>query len=271
MYPNDPFTAYEIAIQHLRDFLGATHPRYDEVLIYQQRLQENIALTRLHGDTEQRRADRADIIAQINAPARATGGPGLVLDTPTAQNLCATLPLDRLPDHAPLPAGSRMPLSRNPLFVGRAADLQKLAAALTGGETVAIRQIAAATGLGGIGKTNLATEFVHRYGQFFAGGVFWLSFADPGSIPAEIAACGSAGGLNLPGITGLELPDQVRRVQQAWPYLERALAIFETLLGNEHPHTKVVRGNLQDLSSQRWTITHHPPILHPTRCRCAAM
>ncbi len=159
-----------------------------------------------------------------------------------AHRLLATLPLDRLPDHAPLPTGSRMPLSRNPLFVGRADDLQKLAAALKGGETVAIGQIAAATRLGGIGKTNLATELVHRYGQFFAGGVFWLSFADPGSLPAEIAECGGAGALNLPGITGLELPDQVRRVLQEWQSPLPRLLVFdncedEALLAQWRPPT----------------------------------
>ena len=99
-----------------------------------------------------------------------------------------------------------MPLSPNPLFVGRQADLKKLAAALKGGDTAATRavrqdgigQIAAATGMGGIGKTQLAAEFVHRYGQFFLGGVFWLSFANPEAIPAEVAACGERGGLDLP-------------------------------------------------------------------------
>ncbi|HEX6290916.1 MAG TPA: helix-turn-helix transcriptional regulator, partial [Herpetosiphonaceae bacterium] len=67
----------------------------------------------------------------------------------------ALLPLDTVPPPAPLPAGSRMPLSRNPLFVGRDADLRQLAHALTVSETAAIGQveIAAATGLGGIGKT----------------------------------------------------------------------------------------------------------------------
>src|SRR5438046_251156 len=47
----------------------------------------------------------------------------------------AALPLDTIPDPAPLPAGSRMPLRRNPLFVGRAADLQHLAATVKGGGT----------------------------------------------------------------------------------------------------------------------------------------
>jgi hypothetical protein len=65
-----------------------------------------------------------------------------------------------------------MPLRRNPLFVGRDADLRTLAAAFKGGGAAAIT-----TGIGGVGKTQLASEFTHRYGQFFMGVVFWLSFA----------------------------------------------------------------------------------------------
>jgi energy-coupling factor transporter ATP-binding protein EcfA2 len=76
----DPFTLYEIGMQRLLDHLGPAHPRYAEALIYQQRLLENIALTRLHGDTAQRRAERADVIAQINALAQATGGPVMTAD-----------------------------------------------------------------------------------------------------------------------------------------------------------------------------------------------
>ena len=46
-----------------------------------------------------------------------------------------------------------MPLARNPLFVGRRNQLKALAEAIKGGTTAAISPIAAATGLGGIGKT----------------------------------------------------------------------------------------------------------------------
>src|SRR4030095_6695032 len=104
-----------------------------------------------------------------------------------------------IPTLAPLPPHSRMPLSRNPLFVGRQPDLQAVARVLKGGEAVAIGQTetAATTGLGGIGKSQLACEFVHRYGQFFAGGVFWLSFAEAKAVPAEIAAFGGPRGFDL--------------------------------------------------------------------------
>ena len=122
-----------------------------------------------------------------------------------------------------------MPLTYNPLFVGREADLMALARALKGGETTAIGQIAAATGLGGIGKTQLATEFVHRYGRYFAGGVFWLSVAEPAAVPAEIAACGEVGGMHLyHDNAGLSLDDQVRLVRAAWQNALPRLLVFDT-------------------------------------------
>ncbi len=91
-----------------------------------------------------------------------------------------------------------MPLAPNPLFVGREPDLLTLARALKQGSTAAIGPLAAATGLGGIGKTQLASEFAHRYGQHFAGGVFWLSFAEPAGVAAAISQCGGVGNLDLP-------------------------------------------------------------------------
>ncbi|HEX6290582.1 MAG TPA: FxSxx-COOH system tetratricopeptide repeat protein [Herpetosiphonaceae bacterium] len=136
-----------------------------------------------------------------------------------------------LPRPAPLPSGSRMPLSRNPLFVGRESDLRQLAAVLHAGDTGATGhlEIAAATGLGGIGKTQLACEFVHRYGHAFAGGVFWLSFADPAAIPAEVAACGGGDGMDLsPEFDTLPLDTQVQRVLAAWKQPLPRLLVFDT-------------------------------------------
>ncbi len=148
------------------------------------------------------------------------------IDPVAAQELLAALPLNTIPPLAPLPELQRMPFSRNPLFVGREADLHALARTVKGeGSAAAIGQAAAATGIGGIGKTNLATEFVHRYGQFFAGGVFWMSFADPAGVPGEIAACGAA--LDIPGFADLKLNEQVQRVQVAWQQPLPRLLIFD--------------------------------------------
>ena len=146
----------------------------------------------------------------------------------TANDRLAELPLATIPAPAPLPPGSRMPIGHNPLFVGREADLKALAATLKKGDTAAVGQIAAATGLGGIGKTQLASEFVHRYGQYFLGGVFWLSFADPDAIGAEVASCGGVGALDLrPDFGNLPLDDQLRLVLAAWQSPLPRLLVFD--------------------------------------------
>ncbi len=142
-----------------------------------------------------------------------------------AQTRLQSLPADHLPEPAPLPKGSRMPHARNPLFTGRQADLLTLARRLKQGNAAAIGQIAAAAGLGGIGKTQLAIEFVHRYGQFFSGGVYWLSFADADGVPAEIAACAQSAG--APGVSSLPLPEQVNLVLQNWQSPLPRLLIFD--------------------------------------------
>ncbi|HEV7666907.1 MAG TPA: FxSxx-COOH system tetratricopeptide repeat protein [Thermoanaerobaculia bacterium] len=149
-------------------------------------------------------------------------------DPAGAESALAALPLEEVPKPGPLPIGSRMLLAPNPLFVGREEDLKSLARQLKAGGTSAVGQveIAAATGLGGIGKTQLASEFVHRYGRYFAGGVFWMSFADAASVPAEIAACGHALGLHS-GFDTLTSEQQVRLVETAWQSPLPRLLIFD--------------------------------------------
>ena len=85
----------------------------------------------------------------------------------------------------------------------------QIAAALRGGGTVALGQVVAATGLGGLGKTRLAVELVYRYGRFLPGGVFWLSFASPEEIPLQVAACAGPGAMGLTaGVEGLSLQER---------------------------------------------------------------
>jgi len=134
------------------------------------------------------------------------------------------LPLDTVPTAGPLPAGSRLrAFTRNPSFVGREAELRRVAALLKarGAATAAV------TGLGGIGKSQLATEWVFRYGQYFSG-VFWLSFAEANAVPAEIAACRTALGEELRLDTAtLPLAEQVQLVLSAWLSELPRLLIFD--------------------------------------------
>jgi tetratricopeptide (TPR) repeat protein/transcriptional regulator with XRE-family HTH domain len=131
-----------------------------------------------------------------------------------------SLPLDALPDRAPLPAGSRMPLAPNPLFVGRSADLLGIAAALTGDDGAPCR-VVACTGLGGLGKTQLAVELVHRYGRHFAGGVHWLSFASADEVPLQVAACAG------PELESRPLEERLHHVRSAWQSPTPRLLVFD--------------------------------------------
>ena len=88
----------------------------------------------------------------------------------------------------PLPPGSRIFYPPNLNFTGRQDDLRILANALFyDQQTTAITQPVAASGLGGIGKTQLASELSYRYAPCLDG-IHWIH-ADQ-DIAAEIAACG---------------------------------------------------------------------------------
>jgi tetratricopeptide (TPR) repeat protein len=64
-----------------------------------------------------------------------------------------------------LPAVWNIPYPRNPYFTGREEVLRRLAASLRAGETVGISQPQAVSGLGGVGKTQIALEYAYRYNQ----------------------------------------------------------------------------------------------------------
>ncbi len=136
--------------------------------------------------------------------------------------MLADMPAFSIPTPGPLPPGSRLVLPPNPLFVGRVAALRTLAQALKNNQTVAL------TGLGGVGKTQLAVEFAHRYGRYFPGGVFWLSFADAEAVSAQIAVCGGLHGLGLtPDFDDLPMNRQVELVQRAWRDPLPRLLVFD--------------------------------------------
>jgi len=64
-----------------------------------------------------------------------------------------------------LPAVWNIPYPRNPYFTGREELLSNLAASLRAGQTVGISQPQAVSGLGGVGKTQIALEYAYRYYQ----------------------------------------------------------------------------------------------------------
>ncbi len=146
-------------------------------------------------------------------------------------------PVDTLPARGLIPPGSRMPYGENPNFVGREEELKQLAQSLfnaNGNTAAAITPAAAASGIGGVGKTQLAIEYAYRYGRYYHG-VHWINmqdvFADEqvsieSRVNEEIAACGRA--MELPHFPD-ELEDQVRVTLQAWRQSAPRLIILDNI------------------------------------------
>ena len=139
---------------------------------------------------------------------------------PTDTIQTALARLAEMPEEPPaerhgLPRGSSVPLP-NAHFVGRTQELADIARHLKQGDATAI---VAATGQGGLGKSALANEFCHRYGQWFAG-VHWLNCAKPEAIAAEVARVAVA---IDPALAEANQPAQVAALTHRWgaglPYL----------------------------------------------------
>jgi hypothetical protein len=77
--------------------------------------------------------------------------------------------------------------ARTRLFTGRETELAKLRTALTESRAAAI---CAVHGMGGVGKTTLATEYVHRYGALY-GVIGWFRLADE-TVKADPAITGTS-------------------------------------------------------------------------------
>ncbi len=101
-----------------------------------------------------------------------------------------------------LPAVWNIPFPRNPYFTGREELLRRLADSLRAGETVGISQPQAVSGLGGVGKTQIALEYAYRYYQDYDA-VLWTRADTQEALISGFVAFASL----------LELPEQEERDQ----------------------------------------------------------
>lgn len=62
----DEYSHYELAMDKLLNEMGHSHPKFSNILTYEQRLKENIRKSRCHGDNETRRTERSEIISHLN-------------------------------------------------------------------------------------------------------------------------------------------------------------------------------------------------------------
>ncbi len=93
------------------------------------------------------------------------------------------------------PALWNVPYQRYPLFTGRESLLQGLRAHFANGRPIALNQSQALSGLGGIGKTQLAVEYAYRYRQHYQA-VLWARAASRDTLIADFVSMASL--LHLP-------------------------------------------------------------------------
>jgi tetratricopeptide (TPR) repeat protein len=89
----------------------------------------------------------------------------------------------RFPAHGP--AITNLP-ARNPHFTGRSDMLEELRARLRAKPGAVVTQTGAIHGLGGVGKTELALEFAHRFAADYDI-VWWITAEQPTSVTADLA------------------------------------------------------------------------------------
>jgi transcriptional regulator with XRE-family HTH domain len=89
-----------------------------------------------------------------------------------------------------------VPFPRNPFFTGRDDLLNSLHNQLSNDHAAALTQSLAITGLGGIGKTQTATEYAYRYREEYQS-VFWVRAASRDTLIADFVALAEL--LALPG------------------------------------------------------------------------
>jgi hypothetical protein len=118
-----------------------------------------------------------------------------------------------------LPAVWKVP-PRNPRFTGRNGMLTELRRRLRSGEGTLVVQ--ALYGLGGVGKTQLATEYAHRFAADYQL-VWWIDAEQPVLIPDQLA--GLAAQLDLPA--GPTVADTVDRLLAELRGRDRWLLILD--------------------------------------------
>lgn len=117
-----------------------------------------------------------------------------------------------------LPAIWNIPYSRNPFFLGREIELAQLRHYLQAGQATALARPQAISGLGGIGKTQLALEYAYRYYQDYQV-VLWVHAESSEALISSYIALASL--LRLPEREAKEQDVTVQAVK-SWLQTHRA-------------------------------------------------
>jgi tetratricopeptide (TPR) repeat protein len=164
----------------------------------------------------------------------------------------------KLPPIYPLPEKHRMPFrSIGEQFVGRVDSFWKLHDLLFRDSTAVIQGVGVIPGIGGLGKTQLAIEYAHRFGSAYTGGVYWIG-AEEG-LGALIRHVSTAAGIEVD-----PKAEEAIQVEQLWRGLNR-LAGPSLIVIDNFPENAPLRPYLPPTGRVHTLITTHRRDLgHPS-------
>jgi tetratricopeptide (TPR) repeat protein len=148
---------------------------------------------------------------------------------------------------------------RNPLFTGRSMQLENLREELGAGVTIVLPRPQTLYGLGGVGKTQMALEYAHRFmGDYDI--VWWISSQQKELVATSLAELGERLGLPVPedmAEAAHDALDHLRRISVS----ERWLLIYDNADDPEaiRPFLPGGQGHVLLTSrNQNWSHLGHP-------------
>ena len=120
---------------------------------------------------------------------------------------------------------TNLPYHRNLSFVGRTSEITQIEQGLAAGRAVAV------TGMGGLGKTQVAVEVAARTldAGRYPGGVWWVPMGAPEAVEGLVAALSGPSGMALPGWEEGKQAANLVLVQRAWSTPIARLLICDNL------------------------------------------
>lgn len=159
--------------------------------------------------------------------------------------------LGLVPPDSQTPDSWNIPITRNPLFIGREELLATLHRKLLNSKVAALFSAQALYGLGGVGKTQTAAEYAFRYGEHYAY-VFWMRAADRTTLSGEFVLLAQR----------LDLPEKGEQEQ------ERVIAAVKRWF-TAHDNWLLILDNADDLVMARGFLpkNYKGYVLYTTRSR----